>query len=675
LRRPDARLRSVLTLGLAAALLSGCGTFRNTIPETCPEQTRIEFRPPEAFPRTPLPRTNAPRTFTNPDNGRQELRLSLDEAIRIALDNSEVIRVLAGVTAVSSGQTMYDPAIANTAIDLERSRFDPTVTIGNTFSSDDTAVGVFTPGPPGARIGGTNVDAYDFSADVSKTNALGGTASLRTGVTRTELEPGLSPLDPQARYFTEVSYVQPLLRGAGQEANLAPVVIARLNTEQSFFQFKDAMQELVRGVVEAYWSLVFARTDRWAREQQIEQAKFAYERELARIERGFGELADVAQTRLAQANFQATYVTAQSNVLTREAALLNILGLSPAEVGEVIPTTPPHFDRVEFGWNELVSLAEQYRPDIIELKLIIEADQQRLVQARNSARPTLDAVALYRWDGLQGETPSGREIGTGGDDYTDWTLGVNFSVPLGLRQGRAATRQQELLIVRDQANLRQGLHAATHRLALDVRNIDQAYEQYKAFLVTREAARDNLSQQWAEFVNGTAIFLNVLQGIANWGDAVSAEAQSLTQYNTELANLERQTGTILEAHGVRFLEERFRFAGPLCGRERCYAAGLSPTDNAPKYRTGEKPAEEAFDLTQPVEAPDSVRPPPPTAPPLPEPREGVRPAAATLPPHAARSLVAQGLNRIEAARSPRGVEAKEHSHGGREHDRHDGGRE
>ncbi len=254
---------------------------------------------------------------------------------------------------------------------------------------------------------------------------------------------------------------------------------------------------------------------------------------------------------------------------------------------------------------------------------------------------------------------------------------MNFSVPLGLRQGRAAVRQQELLIVRDQAHLRQGLHSATHQLALNVRNLDQAYEQYLAFLTTREAARENLAQQWAENVIGFSILLNVLQGIANWGDAVSAEAQSLTQYNTELANLERETGTILEAHGVRFLEERFRFAGPLCGRERCYAAGLSPTDNQTKYPVGEKPAEDAFDLQRPVEAPTSTRPPPPpTAPrPLPEAARGVQPAAATSPLRPAPSLITQGLNRVEAACAPRGVKPEKDSHGSREDDRHAGGRQ
>ena len=132
-----------------------------------------------------------------------------------------------------------------------------------------------------------------------------------------------------------------------------------------------------------------------------------------------------------------------------------------------------------------------------------------------------------------------QRLETGPGQFTDWSLGVNFSVPLGLRQGRAAMRQAELILVRDRANLDQGVHAALNEVADSVRNLSQFYEQYKAFRETRTAARINLEQQLAEFRVGRAIFLNVLQAITDWGNAVSSEAQALAQYNTELARLER----------------------------------------------------------------------------------------------------------------------------------------
>ena len=94
-------------------------------------------------------------------------------------------------------------------------------------------------------------------------------------------------------------------------------------------------------------------------------------------------------------------------------------------------------------------------------------------------------------------------------------------------------------------------------------------------------------------------FLNFLQGVTDWGNAVASEAQALTSYNTELAALERQTGTILETHGVRFVEEQFASIGThgRCFEDECYPRDLRPQENQPRYDDSGKPAEEAFDLT------------------------------------------------------------------------------
>ena len=62
--------------------------------------------------------------------------------------------------------------------------------------------------------------------------------------------------------------------------------------------------------------------------------------------------------------------------------------------------------RLEPRWDELLSLAQDCRPDLIELKLIIEADEQAVVIANNLALPQVDAAFFYRWNGLEGRTPS-----------------------------------------------------------------------------------------------------------------------------------------------------------------------------------------------------------------------------------------------------------------------------
>jgi outer membrane protein TolC len=250
----------------------------------------------------------------------------------------------------------------------------------------------------------------------------------------------------------------------------------------------------------------------------------------------------------------------------------------------------------------LVRLAEERRPDIVELKIILEADQVRLVQAENQALPRLDAVALYRWNGLSGELPNEDHLASRPGQFTDWSVGVNFSVPLGLRQGRAQARQQKLLIARDRANVEQQVHAAVHQLASTVRDLDSAFEQYQALKETRTAADINLNLQMEKFRAGQTIYLNVLQALNDWGSAVSSEAQQLLTYNINLANLERRTGTILETHGLVFTEERFRAAGPLgiWGHDRLYPAAEIPVGTPHLYPGTGEPAENSFDLRNPV---------------------------------------------------------------------------
>ena len=604
-------------LFLSLVLFSACGcvgtsadVWHNII---LPEQRTLAYRDPIELPGVPLPPSVAPATVSNPRPEASDWKLSLDEAIRIALDHSRVVRVLTGITAVSSGKTIYDPTVTNTTIDQEQARFDPVLSWNNQWSRTNTPTSQLDPFSPGQSIFTSNpTDAYLSTAGLSWLNTAGGKWGANW-VENPARFPGGGPLNPflfagsglalnpQTASHLELSYTQPLLQGAGFRVNTAPIVIARLNTEISFFQYKDSVQELVRGVSEAYWNLVQARLDMWARKKQVEFSEEAYKREQTRLEFKLGDSKDVAQAKVTYYQFNASLIAAKANVLVREGALRNILGLPPSDERTMVPTSVPKNQELKPDWDRLVRLAEERRPDIIELKLILEAEQQRLLQAENQVLPRLDGVALYRWNGLSGVMPNGDSTSTAGGKYADWTLGINFSVPLGLRQGRAQVRQERLLIDRDRANLHQGLHAAIHELTITVRNLDSAYMQYQAYKETRKAAEINLDVQNERFKANLSIYLTVLQAINDWGNAITSEAGALLSYNIALATLERQTGTILEEHGLVFHEERFRAAGPL-GRShpRQYPAAIVPGSTIDRHQGLDEPSENSFELRNPA---------------------------------------------------------------------------
>ncbi|MCI0358002.1 MAG: TolC family protein [Planctomycetaceae bacterium] len=570
-----------------------------------PEQRTADVRPIGSLPYVPLPPSGPPPTVSAGDPGATKRFLTLDDAIRIALENDRVIRVLAGVTAIASGQTIYDVAIANTTVDQQLARFDPFLTVNNNWDHLELPSAVFVDpnNPVDSIIFGRTTNQYRLDAAVTKDNPLGGTWRVGVDATQAFFKPGVFPLNPELSSSADISYTQPLLQGFGRPANLAPVVLARLDTERSFFQLKGALQEQVRGVIEAYWNLVAARTAVLATELQVKQLEFNLRFADAQFRVGRRNNADPAQARTSLALFKSSLISARNNVLQSEAALRNLLGLPPWDQAELVPTTEPSPQRYLADWADLVELAAQRRPDLIELKLVLEADEQQRIIANNNALPQLDAVGLYRWNGLSGELPSGNNLSTGPGQFTDWTLGVNFSVPLGLRRERAQLRQRELILARDRANLDQGLHAASHNLATTIRSLDVAYEQYLAQREARAAAEENRKVQ--EGVFGSQFqesfnFLNVLLAITDLGNAIRDEAAALASYNTLLAELELQSGTILETHGIRFYEERYGSIGPL-GRiaaPACYPQSHPPGPNYDRYAPGDRPAEQFFNLPQ-----------------------------------------------------------------------------
>ncbi len=161
---------------LALAFFTSIAAAQGPYHLVYPEQRQTEIRGPAQFAPAPLPPTSPPPTVATPQDLRMtERRLSLDEAIRIALANDRVFRVLAGVGAVNSGRTIYDVAIANTVIDDRQARFDPLLTVNNNWDHLELPSAFFDPGDPNQTlIGGVTTNQYRLNAALTKDNPFGG---------------------------------------------------------------------------------------------------------------------------------------------------------------------------------------------------------------------------------------------------------------------------------------------------------------------------------------------------------------------------------------------------------------------------------------------------------------------------------------------------------------------
>ncbi len=560
------------------------------------------------------PDLTPPRTPSNPE-AAEIWELSLAQALQIALENSDVVRTLTGFGVSAGPTTAFDPAIAETQVQSALAAFDTTLATSLFWNRNDQ--------PPGITFGGgipipNQRDQASFASSLTKLMATGGTAEVAFNTNYLFIPAFSRPPGPDgivgtpddivrtpAQYAPNVEFSlrQPLLRGAGADVQRSAVVIARLQSDQSQWDFKLAMLELVRSVEQAYWELHAAHVSLRAIERVVPLAQEVVRIEESRLEFQKAIPADVAQARAQFHEFRQQRVQAMTAVLEREARLRNLLGLAPSDGRRIVPCDEPARSPITIDWAGTVTTALDARPDVVRQRLSVRVRELQLLMAKDGLRPQLDAHALWRISGLDRQLDEAIGVLTD-NQFTDWQLGVSLNVPLGFRQASANVHAAELTLGRDRIQLRQTVHATSHQLGDIVRELDSLYEQYQAAAERLEANNQWLEGARIRFENpppaaeGQDSLLQALSvyqvALSSWSQAAVEASRLLAQYNTALARLEEAKGTLLDARNIALYEDpcaRVRIAS------RLFAQVVDPSHSHDEH--SHEPDQPALVLPQP----------------------------------------------------------------------------
>ncbi|WP_406695320.1 TolC family protein [Singulisphaera sp. Ch08] len=400
----------------------------------------------------PMPKVQKPRTTNDPE--AQEIwELTLPDAIRVGLDNSEVVRVIslgaqgipvggfeptplnngagsgiASALGASPLQTVYDPAIQETQIAQALSTFDTNFTTsllwGHSVAPFNNAISA------GTIVGASRFpiifdqDTAQFQTGVQKRTATGAQLGVTHNISYLYSN---SPTNATPSAYTtnlQLSLTQPLLGSAplaggqagppvGLEANRAPIVIARLNADAAVWRFKAEIMAHVRSIEQQYWSLAQQHVQLWSSEKAVELAEEIKKREESELEVGRGTVADVAEATQRLEQFRLDLVTKTSDVITTERQLRNILGLPPADSRRIVPVTAPSEARLQPDWDSSVAQMLSFQPDIVSQQLVVRVAELQLLISRNQLLPVLNFNALYQFNGLGADLDSAESVMTG----------------------------------------------------------------------------------------------------------------------------------------------------------------------------------------------------------------------------------------------------------------------
>jgi len=241
--------------------------------------TRIEEPVPSSCTLTQIPESLNPFAIENPAE-LPAMELSLQDAIQMALQNSEVLRNLGGtvVTAPQGSPTQIDPALTDLnplgGTQAALAAFDASVSSQLFWQKNDLPQNFSPQGLPPEIADLLGVFAFNQTLgtninQIQKRTATGATFALRSNIAYDRNNRPNRKYESDFSGFLEAEYRQPLMQGAGTTYNRIAgpsgvigqyngVLIARINTDISLADFENGVVRLINDVETAYWELYFA---------------------------------------------------------------------------------------------------------------------------------------------------------------------------------------------------------------------------------------------------------------------------------------------------------------------------------------------------------------------------------------------------------------------------------
>ena len=484
------------------------------------------------------------------DQGETVRRISIDEAVKLAMEQNLGIRI-----------QRFDPQIQDTGIALAQASWRPNFSTSLTRQSQTQASTSSLSG------GAKGIDNGSFATGVglSQTLPWGGSYTANWNSSRVTTTNLFSSFSPQLSSNLNLQFSQPLLRNFQIDSIRQQVVVSRKVRDLSDIQLESIITQTLRNVRNAYWDLSYSINNLKAQQESLALSRQSLKDNQKRVEIGTMAPIDIVQA-------QAEVATNESSVIVAEAAIkqaqdnLRALILDPGtpDFWNVAfePSDAASFDARAIDLDAAVRNALDKRSDLRSAKNALEQSDINITYYRNQIKPDVNANVGYNPVGVGGSQLSGVDIvsvaagaapnrtiiadrGFGsvlGDvfqsQFPTWTFGVTVGYPLGANTAHANLARVKLEYEVAQTQLRNMQMQVVAQVRTVARNVRTNQQRVQSARASRELQEKKLEAEEKKLAAGMSSPFFVVQAQRDLSLARTVEIQAISDYNKSLVDFE-----------------------------------------------------------------------------------------------------------------------------------------
>jgi outer membrane protein len=482
-----------------------------------------------------------------PAPGLQGTPLSIEEAVRMALENNlgiqiEKLNPQIQVLGVSRANAAYAPILFSN-LNRNSSTAPPqdfNTSAGTTITTNSNF----------GTTGGVQQNLRRFGGQYSA--SFSGSRATSNNVNNF--------FNPNLGAGLNAQYTQPLLRNFKIDTLRAALVQSRNLADAADFQLQQRITQTSRNARVAYYNLIGAIAGLEVAQGSLDVARTSLKNNQTRVEVGTMAPIDITAAEAEVASNEELVIIQQAAIESAQDNLRATI-MNPKQPdfwsARFVPTEQPLVAPRAIDVDAAIKNALANRTDLREFKKNMENTDINLKLAANQKLPTVDLTARYGLTGIAGTlfdldrttfpptvlsqtqrsfTQALRDVFA--NDFKTWSFQVNVAYPIGTSQAEAAYAQAKLQKQQEQTQLTGLELTVTQAVREAARSVSTNLKRVEATKRARELAEKRLAADNKRFEVGLATTFELLQSQRDLARAKQSELRATIDYNQSLVDFE-----------------------------------------------------------------------------------------------------------------------------------------